>query len=65
MTVLEMAKAHLQNVHIRVEELQNQKRLIEEEINKLSLYIAKGLEDIEELEVNKEINASTEEVSNK
>jgi|LakMenE18May11ns_1017448.scaffolds.fasta_scaffold9951829_7 hypothetical protein len=65
MTVLEMAKAHLQNVHIRVEELQNQKRLIEEEINKLSLYIAKGLEDIEELEVNKEINDSTEEVSNK
>ena len=60
-----MAKAHLQNVHIRVEELQNQKRLIEEEINKLSLYIAKGLEDIEELEVNKEINDSTEEVSNK
>jgi predicted nucleic acid-binding Zn-ribbon protein len=65
MTVLEMAKAHLQNVHIRVEELQNQKRLIEEEINKLSLYIAKGLEDIEELEVNTEINDSTEEVSNK
>jgi predicted nucleic acid-binding Zn-ribbon protein len=65
MTVLEMAKAHLQNVHIRVEELQNQKRLIEEEINKLSLYIVKGLEDIEELEVNKEINDSTEEVSNK
>ncbi|NDB57190.1 hypothetical protein EB001_01880 [bacterium] len=65
MTVLEMAKAHLQNVHMRVEELQNQKRLIEEEINKLSLYITRGLEDIEELEVNKEINDSTEEVSNK
>jgi predicted nucleic acid-binding Zn-ribbon protein len=65
MTVLEMAKAHLQNVHMRIEELQNQKRLIDEEINKLSLYIAKGLEDIEELEVNKEINDNKEEVSEK
>lgn len=38
MSVVDMAKAHLQNVHSRIEELQNQKSLIEEEIQKLSLY---------------------------
>ena len=48
MSVVDMAKAHLQNVHSRIEELQNQKLLIEEEIQKLSLYIAKGLEEIED-----------------
>lgn len=48
MSVVDMAKAHLQNVHSRIEELQNQKSLIEEEIQKLSLYIAKGLQEIED-----------------
>ena len=48
MSVVDMAKAHLQNVHSRIEELQNQKLLIEEEVQKLSLYIAKGLEEIED-----------------
>jgi hypothetical protein len=48
MSVVDMAKAHLQNVHSRIEELQNQKLLIEEEIQKLSLYIAKGLQEIED-----------------
>ena len=48
MSVVDMAKAHHQNVHSRIEELQNQKLLIEEEIQKLSLYIAKGLQEIED-----------------
>jgi len=48
MSVVDMAKAHLQNVHSRIEELQNQKLLIEEEIQKLCLYIAKGLQEIED-----------------
>ena len=55
-----MAKAHLQNVHIRIEELQKQRQLIEEEITKLKQYIAKGLEEIDEMEENADMyNAST------
>ena len=45
-----MAKAHLQNVHSRIEELQSQKKIIEEEIGQLSLYISRGLQEITELE---------------
>jgi chaperonin cofactor prefoldin len=61
MSVVDMAKAHLQNVHARIEELKNQKKLIDDEINKLTSYIQKGLEEIEELE-----DASdSEKVSNK
>jgi hypothetical protein len=61
MSVVDMAKAHLQNVHARIEELKNQKKFIDDEINKLTSYIQKGLEEIEELE-----DASdSEKVSNK
>jgi hypothetical protein len=60
MVIVEMAKAHLQNVHNRVEELQKQKNIIEDEIQKLSSYIAKGLEEIEQHESaeNVEVNVS-------
>ncbi len=50
MSIVEMAKAHLQNVHSRIEELQNQKKIIEEEIGQLSLYISRGLQEITDLE---------------
>jgi len=50
MSIIEMAKAHLQNVHSRIEELQSQKKIIEEEIGQLSLYISRGLQEITELE---------------
>jgi hypothetical protein len=50
MSVVEMAKAHLQNVNAKIEELQVQKQFIEEEIQKLSIYIVKGLEQIENSE---------------
>lgn len=63
MSVIDMAKAHLQNVHIRVEELSKQKQLIDEEINKLKLYISKGLEDIEDVEENIELNNKHVDVS--
>lgn len=63
MSVIDMAKAHLQNVNMRVEELNKQKHLIDEEISKLKLYIAKGLEDIEEMEENIEINNKHVDVS--
>jgi len=63
MSVIDMAKAHLQNVHMRVEELNKQKQLIDDEINKLKLYIAKGLEDIEEMEDITEVNNASSNVS--
>ncbi len=50
MSIVEMAKAHLQNVHSRIEELQSQKKIIEEEIGQLSLYISRGLQEITDLE---------------
>ncbi|NDB86810.1 MAG: hypothetical protein EB127_29585 [Alphaproteobacteria bacterium] len=56
MSIVEMAKAHLQNVHAKIEELKGQKQFIEEEIQKLSIYITKGLEQIENSE-----KVSTEE----
>lgn len=56
MSVIDMAKAHLQNVHLRIQELTKQKQLIDDEINKLQAYITKGLEEIDELEETAEIN---------
>lgn len=56
MSVIDMAKAHLQNVHIRIQELNKQKQLIDDEVNKLQAYITKGLEEIDELEESAEIN---------
>jgi hypothetical protein len=61
MSIVEMAKAHLQNVHMRIEELQGQKKIIEDEINKLSAYVSKGIQDIEE----EEENIKSVDVSNK
>jgi hypothetical protein len=60
MSIIEMAKAHLQNVHSRIEQLKNQKQAIEDEINKLSLYVSNGLNDIDEAETqDKSIEIST------
>lgn len=50
MSIVEMAKAHLQNVHARVEQLKAQKQSIEDEIDKLLKYIEIGLHDIEDAE---------------
>jgi hypothetical protein len=45
--ILDMAKAHLQNVALRVEELKNQQKNIGEEIDKLNAYLHSGVENIE------------------
>lgn len=45
--IIEMAKAHLQNVASRIEELRNQEKLVHDEIEKLSAYFKAGLESIE------------------
>ena len=57
MTVIEMAKAHLQNVAQRIEELTKQQALIQNEIEQLKVYVQNGVKDVkvfEELNSNEE-----------
>lgn len=46
--VLDMAKAHLQNVALRIEELKAQQKNLSEEIDKLVAYFNSGVENIEQ-----------------
>jgi prefoldin subunit 5 len=50
MTVIDMAKAHIQNVNQRIEELINQSRLIQQEIEKLQTYVDGCIKDIQACE---------------
>ena len=43
MNLKDMAKAHLQNVNSKLIELQESKRVLEQEISKLESYIQEGL----------------------
>jgi prefoldin subunit 5 len=54
MFILDMAKAHVQNVKQRLDELNTQKKNLEEEINKLYVYVQQCIE-----EINKEENRKT------
>lgn len=54
-TVQEMANAHLSNVQKAIADLESQKKNIEDEITKLSVYLNEGIE-----ELKKQANASTE-----
>lgn len=45
--IVEMAKAHLQNVALRIEELRTQQKNLGEEIDKLTAYLNSGLDSIE------------------
>jgi chaperonin cofactor prefoldin len=46
--VIDMAKAHLQNVANKIQELQNQKQIIQTEIDKLTTYLNDGLVSVDE-----------------
>jgi hypothetical protein len=50
MTVVEMAKAHLQNVAQRIEELTKQQALIQNEIEQLKSYVQNGVKDVQVFE---------------
>ena len=52
MTVIDMAKAHLQNVLQRIEELNKQQSLIQKEIEQLKIYVDNGVKDIQIFESN-------------
>lgn len=41
--IIDMAKAHLQNVAARIEDLKNQEKVVKEEIEKLTIYLNNGL----------------------
>ena len=47
MSVIEMARAHLGNVQKAIADLEQQKNNIQEEINKLTTYLANGMKEIE------------------
>ncbi len=50
MSVIEMAKAHLQNVVQRIEELTKQQGLIQKEIEQLKVYVDDGVKNIQVFE---------------
>lgn len=50
MTVIDMAKAHLQNVVQRIEELNKQRDLMQKEIEQLKVYVDNGVKDIQTFE---------------
>lgn len=45
--VIEMAKAHLQNVAAKIQELESQKKILETEIDKLNFYLKEGIIKVE------------------
>jgi conjugal transfer/entry exclusion protein len=57
MTVVDMAKAHLQNVVQRIEELTKQQTLIQNEIEQLKNYVQNGVKDVQVFE---ELNSNEE-----
>jgi hypothetical protein len=50
MSVVEMAKAHLQNVIQRIEELTKQSGLIQKEIEQLKAYVDDGVKNVQVFE---------------
>lgn len=47
MSILEMAKAHLNSVQKAIVDLENQKHNIDQEINKLTEYLKQGMKELE------------------
>jgi hypothetical protein len=45
--IIEMAKMHLQNVANKIQELENQKKIMETEIEKLKNYLNEGIMKLE------------------
>ena len=45
--IIDMAKAHLQNVAVKIQELENQQKIIQGEIDKLKNYLNDGLANVE------------------
>lgn len=54
--IIEMAKAHLQNVANKIQELEGQKRLLDSEIDKLNKYLNEGIMKIESVTKQETVN---------
>lgn len=52
--VIDMATAHLQNVAVKIQELESQKQILQNEIDKLKNYLDGGSKSIEEVLLNLE-----------
>lgn len=50
MSIVDMAKAHVQNVTQRMEELTKQQKLIQNEIDQLKVYVQNCINDIQVFE---------------
>lgn len=50
MAIIDMAKAHLQNVAQRIEELTKQQKLVQNEIEQLKTYVQVGLSEVQVFE---------------
>jgi len=58
--VIEMAKAHLQNVESKIKELESQKNLIQDQINQLHAYLIDANAKLQ-AEASKVIDNSSEQ----
>lgn len=63
MTVIDMAKAHIQNIAQRIEELTKQQALIQNEIEQLKSYVQNGVRDIQVFEEENSKKETKNEVS--
>ena len=65
--ISEMVKAHLENVKSLIQDLENQKINIEKEINKLHLYLEKGVVELNNFEnsVSQKVAEDSSKVANK
>lgn len=52
--VVDMAKAHLQNVAVKIQELENQKDILQNEIEKLKNYLDSGSKAVEQASLSLE-----------
>ena len=55
MSILEMAKAHLNSVQKAIVDLENQKNNIDQEINKLTEYLKQGMKELDNDVKNAEV----------
>lgn len=54
MAIIDMAKAHIQNVGQRIEELTRQQQLIQSEIEQLKVYVQSAYKEVQDFENSNE-----------
>lgn len=54
MAIIDMAKAHIQNVVQRIEELTRQQQLVQNEIEQLKTYVQTSYKEVQDFETSNE-----------